>query len=337
METKQGLWMHDASGPIVSQTGNARRQGIAARGTKGMWLRLFWHILPILGALVLLWLLVATSDLTLEQLAQGFEALTLGHIAAFFGLTVALLALSALKWRLVMAHLPASDAPVPSRVSAFLYTCLGAMLGLVLMPHVAKHTGRALGAKLHGGQSAGKTVAASLFEQVFDMAMVVVLAAFGAILLAPVLTPYIAAATAFGAVAVAYILRRPHLIPNRFHIADLTGILRSPLALRLSTISLIMYLLTAMRAFIVAVPAGVALLPAEFFASFSLVQLSRFIAITPMGLGVGDWTWATVLALLNLPLALAATYVLLNRSLNVVTTLAAFAVSVLLAWAFRRS
>ena len=138
-------------------------------------------------------------------------------------------------------------------------------------------------------------------------------------------------------IAALYLLRRPHLIPDRFHIADLTRILRSTLAIRLSTISLIMYLLTAVRAFIVAIPAGIALLPTEFFASFSLVQLSRFIAITPMGLGVGDWTWATVLALLNLPLALAATFVLLNRSLNVVTTLAAFVLAVALTLVFRRS
>lgn len=45
-----------------------------------------------------------------------------------------------------MIHLPASEGGVaPSRTGSFLYTCLGAVLSLVLMPHVAKLTGRALG------------------------------------------------------------------------------------------------------------------------------------------------------------------------------------------------
>lgn len=321
----------------MDRTPTSRRQDSSAPQAKGIGLRLFWHILPILGAAMLLWLLVVTSDLTLDQLARAFDALTLGHVAAFLGITVALLGLSALKWRLVMDELPASDAPAPSRTDAFLYTCLGATLSLFLMPHVAKHTGRALGAKFHGRQPAGKTVAASLFEQGFDLVMVVALAAFGAVLLAPALAPFIALVMVIVLIITLYVLRRPHLIPDRFHIADLSRILRRPLALRLSTISLVMYLLTAIRASFVAIPAGIALFPTEFFASFSLVQLSRFIAVTPMGLGVGDWTWATVLALLNLPLALAATFVLLNRSLNVVTTLAAFALSIVLSMVFRRA
>ncbi|MEL7254167.1 MAG: lysylphosphatidylglycerol synthase domain-containing protein [Pseudomonadota bacterium] len=332
--------MQAESEAIVGQGAVSRRQDISARAAKGMGLRLFWHILPILGAVILLWLLVVTSDLTWDQLVGVFEATSLSHVAAFTGLTVLMLALSAVKWRMVMVQLPSPDAagaPPPSRPSSFLYTCLGAVLGIVMMPSVAKHAGRAMGARLHGGLPAGKSVAASLFEQIFDVALLVVLAGFGAILLAPMLAPFIAGVLVAVGVACAYMLRRPHLIPDRFHMGDLMRILRSPLALRLSSISLGIYLLTALRAFIVAVPAGIALLPAEFFASFSLVQLSRLIAITPMGLGIGDWSWATVLALLDLPLALAAGFVLLNRSLNIFATLAAFGLSVVVSVLVRRS
>lgn len=300
-------------------------------------MRLFWHILPGLGAIALMWLLVVTSDLTLETLRNSFAAITPGHAVAFFGISVSMLALSALKWRLVMVHMPSGDAPPPSGVSAFLYTCFGATLGLVLMPHVAKPMGRALGARFHGGQPAGKSVAASLFEQVFDLVMIVVLAAFGAIVLAPFLTPFILGALVILAVVVTYVLRKPQLMPQRFHIADLTAILRSPLAVRLSTISLTFYLLTALRTWIVAVPVGIALLPADFFASFSLVQLSRFLAVTPMGIGVADWSWASVLALLDLPLALAATFVLINRCLDFISTLLAFGVSIGLSLVVRRA
>lgn len=325
---------------IVSQSAVSRRQDILAGQRKGTGLRLFWHILPILGAGALLWLLVVTSDLTWDQVAGVIDAVTGFHVVAFFAITVGLLGLSALKWRLVMAHLPAGDTPEArplSRRSAFLYTCLGAVLGLVMMPHVAKHAGRAMGAKFHGGLPAGKSVAASLFEQVFDLAMLVVLAGFGAILLAPFLTPFILGFLGIALAASVVVLRRPHLMPQRFHMADLTRMLRSPLALRLCTISLIAYAMTALRAFIVAVPAGIALLPAEFFASFSLVQLSRLIAVTPMGLGVADWTWASVLALLDVPLALAAGFVLLNRSLNIGATLATFALAVVASLIGRRA
>lgn len=301
-----------------------------------MVLRLFWHILPVLGAVALLWLLVVISDVSSADLAAGFQAVTLAHVAGFFAINLVMLALSSLKWRLVMIHLPASDAPPPSGVSAFLYTCLGATLGFLLMPHVAKPAGRALGARFHGGQPVGKSVAASLFEQVFDLAMIVVLAAFGVILLAPGLAPFIAVFFFGSLVAIGVVLRRSDAMPRRFHIPELMDILRTPLAVRLSTLSLILYLLTAWRAWIVAVPAGIALLPGDFFASFSLVQLSRLIAVTPMGLGIADWTWANVLALLDLPLAIAATFVVINRSLDFVTTLAAFALSVVLSLVYRR-
>ncbi|MEO0372591.1 MAG: lysylphosphatidylglycerol synthase domain-containing protein [Pseudomonadota bacterium] len=329
--------MRAESKAILRDSVISRRQGILATDAKGIGLRLFWHILPLAGVLVLMGLLVAASGITRDQMVSVFEAVTIGHVAAFFAVTVAMQALSAAKWRMVMQHLPAGDSPPPLRSSAFLYTCLGAVLSFVLMPHVAKHAGRALGAKFHGGLPAGKSVAASLFEQVFDLVMIVVLAAFGAILLAPVLTPYIAGALGLGTAAVLFVLRRPQMVPARFHLADLLALLRRPVALRLCAISLGFYLLTALRTFIVAIPAGIALLPVEFFASFSLVQLSRLIAITPMGLGVADWTWASVLGLLHIPLALAAGFVILMRVLDLIATLAAFALAVVLAKLVGRS
>lgn len=303
-----------------------------------MRMRHFWHTLPMLGALALVWLLVLTSDLTLDQLSRTFDAVTVFHAGSFFAITLGLLGLSAAKWRLVMIHLPASEGGVaPSRTGSFLYTCLGAVLSLVLMPHVAKLTGRALGARLHGGLPTGKSVAASLFEQIFDLVMVIVLAGFGAVLQAPFLAPYMAAVLGVGLVAVLIALNRPHLVPERFHIANLTRLLKGSVGLRLATISLVIYLLTAVRAWIVAIPAGLALAPPDFFASFSLVQLSRFVAVTPMGLGITEWSWASVLSLIDLPLALAAAFVLLNRTLNIVSTLGAFVVAVALAMIFRRA
>ncbi len=264
------------------------------------------------------------------------DALSSLQIAAFVTISFVTLGLSAVKWWLVMTHLPASPAPVPSLSASVFYTCLGAVLGFVLMPHAAKPMGRALGARLHGAQPVGKSVAASIFEQVFDFVIIVLFAAFGVAILVPHAAPLLAVALLICFAVIVFLANRPHLMPERLHIGDHTRLLRSPVAPRLVTISLALYLLNALRAGIIAVPAGLALMPADFFASFSLVQVSRLISITPMGLGIADWTWAGVLALLEVPLTVTAGFVLLNRSLNVFSILAALALSIPLAVMDRR-
>lgn len=295
-----------------------------------------WHSLPILAALLLLALLIGTSDLTPTQLGEALDRLSAVHVVAFVMISFAMLGLSAVKWRLVMAHLPASPVPVPSLSASVFYTCLGAALGIVLMPHAAKVAGRALGARLHGAQPIGKSAVASVFEQVFDLAAIVLFAAFGVALLAPQAIPVIGIVLVIGGGGVVFLAGRPHVLARRLPLADLTRLLRRPVAITLGLISLVIYGLGAVRTGLIAAAMGLALLPAEVFASFSLVQVSRLVAVTPMGLGIADWTWAGVLGLLEVPLAVTAGFVLLNRGLNVLSILAALVLASPLALLDRR-
>jgi len=302
-----------------------------------MRLVLLRHVLPILTALALLLLLIFTSDLTIETVERVLAALTWVHIAAFVTISIVLLYLSAVKWRLVMGTLPPPGASIPSLSASFFYTCIGAALSLAFMPHVAMPMGRALGARLHAAQPFARTVGASLLEQVFDLAAIAFFAAFGIAVLLPAALPFVVALVLAGIGTIGLLVARPALLPRRLQDSGVLELLRTNLPLGLATISIVRYLLVGLRAFIIAAPAGITLTPPEFFASFSLVQLSRIVAVTPMGLGIIDWTWAGVLSVFDLPLAVAASFVLLSRSLNLLSTLAALALSAVLSADYRRS
>ncbi|MEM7059581.1 MAG: hypothetical protein AAF557_18510 [Pseudomonadota bacterium] len=295
------------------------------------------QVLPFLAALTLVIFLIFSSGLTFLQFHGMITALSTAHISAFVLLSFGMLLLSAIKWRLVMQNLSASSVPVPTNKASFLYTCFGAALGLVLMPHVAKPAGRAIGARLHGAQPIVKTVAASAFEQLFDLAVIAAFACIGVALLAPAVTPVVVGLFVMGIIVALYLSKRPHLLPKKFHISELMTLVRDPIGLRLVSISLMMYVMTALRTGVIAIPMGISLLPLDFLGSFSIVQLSRLIAITPMELGIVDWTWAGVLSLFELPLSLAAGFVLVNRGLNALSILAALALSFVLVATERRT
>ncbi|MEO1493894.1 MAG: lysylphosphatidylglycerol synthase domain-containing protein [Pseudomonadota bacterium] len=288
-------------------------------------------------AVILLAVLIFASGLSFRQFQKIIAELGFAHISAFLGLSFGMLLMSSIKWQLVMRKLSTPDAEPPTLIASFLYTCLGGALGLVLMPHVAKPMGRAIGARLHGGQSVGKSVTASAFEQVFDLVVILGFASIGLALLAHGLTPVIVIGLVACVIVSLYLSKRPHLLPKRFHISDVIALVRGPIGLRLAAISLIMYALTALRTGIIALPVGISLLPMDFLSSFSIVQLSRLVAVTPMELGVVDWTWAGVLSLYDVPLSIAAGFVLVNRGLNAVSTLIALLVSLILATRERRS
>jgi len=301
-----------------------------------MRLVLLRHALPMLAALALLILLVFTSDLTLETVNRVLAELTWWHLAGFASTTIALLFLSAVKWRLVMGELQDVDETMLSLRAAFFFTCIGATLSLVLMPHAAMPTGRALGARLYGSLPVVRSFSASILEQVFDVVVIVVFAAFGVAVLLPKALPGVAVMAFVAIAAIVLVAVRPTVLPQRLRATGIIALFRTSVPLSLASISVLRYVLVALRAFIIAAPAGIVLAPPSFFASFSLVQVSRIIAVTPLGLGVVDWTWAGVLSLSHLSLSVAASFVLLQRSLDMLSTLIALGVGALLAVRRRR-
>ena len=314
---------------------NPNRVAGDARAPEAPALSLFWHVLPGLLALVLFLVLLAVSDLTLADAHRAFSALTPQTLALFFALTLLLLLLSALKWQRVMAELGGSDRPMPL-ASAFFYTTIGSALSLVLIPHIASAIGRAAGARLHGDAPPVRAAGASLYEQVFDVAAMLALAAVGLLWLWPQALPWVALGAAIIAAATALAVRGRLPVPARLRPLLGARLFAPRLLGTLLAVSLLRYALVAARALILAAPAGIALTAPDFLAAFSLVQISRLVAVTPMGLGVTDWTWAGVLSLVGQPLAVAAAFVLLSRVLNAAAVLACLALGAVTAMIGRR-
>lgn len=313
------------------------RQRDTGGGPDARGLSLLWHVLPGLLALVLFLILIVVSDLEWTDVSRAFNALTPATLLSFLGLTALLLALSAMKWLRVMRRIGEGSAEGMGLRDAFFYTTIGASLSLVLVPHAATPVGRALGARLHGRAPPMRSAGASVFEQAFDGFAMLIFAGLGLVWLWPDAWPIVAAGALFGALAAGLALSGRLRLPGRLGVLTTGGLLSPGLLATLAAISLLRYALVAARALILAAPAGIALPVTDFLASFSIVQVSRLVAVTPMGLGVTDWTWAGVLSLLAVPLSVAAGFVLLSRVLNALAVLVCLLLGAALAMTGRRT
>ena len=265
-----------------------------------------------------------------SDVARALAAVSVPAALGAILLTAAFLALSALKWRIVMRALSDGDDPPAGWMPAFFYTSLGATLSLVLLPQVAVPTGRALGARLHFGQPPARAAGASVFEQLFDVAVMLFAAAAAFCVLFPHLTPVVILAAALCVAALYAFPKAPARIPvlaSRLTDPRLAALRTTPVLSRLLWISALRYALLAARGVLVMSVVGLALGLGDFLSSFSLVQLSRLISVTPMGLGIADWSWAGMLGYFGLPLSAAAGFVVVNRALNIAGVVACLAVS----------
>lgn len=308
----------------------SRRETAESGGSKPAGVVFLWHIAPLLLSLALLVPLFTLSDFGWSQVSRTLGAVSLPAVLGAILLTAAFLSLSALKWRIVMKAMSEEHDVVAGWMPAFFYTSLGATLSLVLLPQIAVPTGRALGARLHLGQPPARVAGASVFEQLFDVAVMLAAAAVAFCVLFPQFTPVVLLSfvlCAAGVLAFPRTLSRIPFVARKLSDPRLAALRTGAVLSRLLWISFLRYLLLGARAVLVMYVVGLGLGLGDFVASFSLVQLSRLVSVTPMGLGIADWSWAGMLGLFGLPLSVAAGFVLVNRALNIAAVVACLAVS----------
>lgn len=301
---------------------DSRREASATPAKKRPWLVLLGYVLPIFVALLLVAALIAVSDFGWKDVKKSFGALLFIEVAGFLVLTVALLGVSAYKWLRVMAQLAGPEIRHLSLRSAFFYTTIGASLSLVLVPHVATPLGRALGARFHAAVPELRSAGASFYEQIFDVVVMAFFAGLGLALLFPATRPWLIISSLLIAVIAVMVFRRSAYLHDRLRAFQMRELLAPGFVVFLLALSGIRYVIVAARAFLLAISSGIPLGTQDFLASFSIVQISQIVAITPMGLGITDWTWAGVLSLHAVPIAIATAFVVLSRGLNAASTLA---------------
>jgi uncharacterized membrane protein YbhN (UPF0104 family) len=316
--------------------------------------RVFLSIGSVVLGVILVCLLVKFGKINLRLLLQQVESVS---PVAFFKLVLLngiLVYLSTEKWRSIDAALRHPSDSVPSQLESYVLSSMGMAMGLVLPVQVGMSTARTLGTYTHG-RPLKRGTAGTLFEQSFDVLVVVFMAAAsgttwffkGDALMWMVSA---AAMTAFALLAVGPFIGLIRWIATSYNArtaAPQNRILRSlweikhsrllnaSMARRLVTLSTIRFGVVVLMAGQTseAIHANIPLW--HMAAAMPFVVMATAIAVTPGGIGVNEFTSTTALNLFGTPLTTAAGWSLANRVLGTAScfAVASFAVFV---WGIER-
>lgn len=299
----------------------------------------------LLGA-ALIWLLIRLGKVDLRETLRQVEHVSLIGFVGLALLNGALVAFSTLKWRSVDAALRRPADCVPSKVTAFSMSSAGMALGLVLPVFLGMTTARTAGTHPYG-RTLKRGTGGTLFEQSFDLLVVVLLGVASAITWLCHGGPATWAACAFAVLAIPLAAARPSLwfVQQLFHHAETgmkrlfssrlsrppSGFLvrmadgffeaqRSDLAnvrlvRRLLILSTARFGVVVLMACQTAAMIGAHIAFWRMAAAIPFTAISNLFAVTPGGLGVNELTSVTALHLFGTPLAVASQWALANRIL----------------------
>jgi uncharacterized membrane protein YbhN (UPF0104 family) len=284
--------------------------------------------------ILLIVLLVKVGKIDLRVTFQQLRSVTLVSLAQLVLLTGLHVYLSSQKWRCVDTALRRPSDAVPSRTMSFALTSIGVALGQVLPVQLSMSVARTVGTYFQGGAFRRGT-GGTLFEQSFDVLIVVFLAAASGITRVSrgggtMWTTWAIGVIAFALLAIGPAVRliraqamslasRSGGPRNRIlrSIADFhqSGLLNESLARKLMALSAARFVVQALMAAQAAKMIGVQIPLWHFAAAMPFVIIACVIVVTPAGLGVNELSYATALHMFGTPLAIGAQWALANRFL----------------------
>ena len=131
------------------------------------------YILPLLAAVALTVGLIVHSGITFSEFRHAISGFSVASVLGVLACTAVFLLLSSVKWRMVMRRVGAESRHLEGWAPYVYYTSLGAALSIFMTVHVSVAVTRALGAKLHLKQSPIVGAGASVYEQMFDLGVLV--------------------------------------------------------------------------------------------------------------------------------------------------------------------
>ncbi len=303
----------------------------------------------VLLAILLVGLAVRFGDLRWHDVARPVRE----HGAILFLVCVVSIGgqsiVGALKWRLLQRHFANGESgafPLPMLV---FYSALTALVGQVVPTFLASGAIRGAVTRLHLEGSFLQGASVTVYDQLFDVA-VLVLCAAGCLALFLLGVPP-AMAIACVALALAFtVLISPWLFRSipplsaalRFIPAGAPGAGRVRQALqfardkgldapetttRLLSLSIVRYLFIGLRSVAAVLLIGTGLSVTSAVWGFAVVQGSVLAALTPGNLGITEWGWAAVAELLDGPAGPMILAILVLRIVNIPATLAVMLLS----------
>jgi len=294
--------------------------------------------------IVLIALLIRFGKIDVRQMLLQVRSVSRLAFVKLVLLNGLLVYLSTEKWRSVDAAVRCTADEVPSRLTSFTVTSIGMALGTVIPVQIGMTAARTLATHLYG-RALKRGTAGTLFEQGFDVLIVVSLAAASGVTRlyhggAPLWMASAAVATALTLLAVGpsiSLLRRlgapsnngteppNNRILRSFWEIQHSSFLNTSLARRLVMLSVARFAVVVLMAGQTAEAVGSPIPLWHMAAAIPFVVIACVIVVTPGGLGVNELTYATALNLFGTPFAVGAQWALANR---VLITASCFAVAV---------
>jgi uncharacterized membrane protein YbhN (UPF0104 family) len=252
------------------------------------------------------------------------------------------------KWREVVARLAANDSSRLPPQAYFALSAIGSGLGQFIPAQISTGLSRAVGARAYGGKIISHGFGATLYEQVFDQIAVAPFAAATVLVLALgwdasawiVAAGFLLFIVFAAAKTLPALLRRVVAWSAHFAIlarAAEAAWIAPDLTCKLLGWSLLrLVLLTAVWA-ISADALSIAVPVWHIAAAFSAAMIALALAVTPGGIGVGEWTVSAVLVMFGHPLEDAARIAIVCRVLVVVASLVWTSVGYLMLALMRRA
>jgi uncharacterized membrane protein YbhN (UPF0104 family) len=305
--------------------------------------RVFLLLASVALGVILVALLIRVGKIDLRLTLLQLESVSRVAFVKLVLLNGLLVYLSTAKWRSIDDVLRRPSDSVPSKTTSFGITSAGMALGLVLPVQVGMAAARTLGTYVHG-RPIKRGTAGTLFEQSFDLLMVVFLAvASGAtwffsggavmwVACAAAMTalallavgPLIGLIRSAGASYSARITAPDNRILRAVWELQHSSLLNATLARRLVMLSAARFCVVVLMAAQTAEAIHAPIPLWHMAAAVPFVFIATIIAVTPGGIGVNELTSATALKFFGTPLATAAQWSLANRFL---VTASCFAVA----------
>ena len=274
-------------------------------------------------ATVLIYLVIRIGNIDLHATWHEIAGARPSALVGLVLLNVLLVYLSTEKWRSVDAALRHASDPVPSRITAFVFTSAGMTLGLVLPVQLGMTAARTFGTHFYGSPLKRGT-AGTLLEQSFDVlsggGVMWLITAAGMVALALLaVRPLIRIAQWFASRLARTLARRNWGKGNVQSFIDLmqSGVLSETLTRRLVILSAARFVVVVLMAGETAAAVGANIPLWHIAAAVPFVYLATVVAATPGGIGVNELTLAGVLKMLGTPFSIAAPWTLANRVLSV--------------------
>lgn len=299
----------------------------------------------LLGAL-LVWLLIRLGKVDLLAMRHQIGQVSLANFGKLALLNGLLIQLSTMRWRIIDAALRHPSDSVPSWIAAYSMSSAGMALGMILPVQLGMTVARTAGTHAYG-RTLKRGTGGTIFEQSFDLLMVVLLgvastitwvvhagaamwmicatavSALAFVLVGPALwfVPWVLSHASDRMVRLfsSWFSRHPHNIAVRalqsFSASRQSGLASAGLARRLLLVSAARFGIVVLMAEQTSIMAGTHISLWRMAAAVPFSVLSNFIAVTPGGVGVNELTSVTALHAFGVPLDVATLWALANRLL----------------------